>query len=164
MKNIILLKDYIDNLLSNISLLENKLSIIFKLLSQLTDSPVLDYYTCIRIIYGLPNNHYIFIYLHSETELNSSNNHIDLIPIGLITLIIEKKLIHGGKCVGHIEDLVVDKNFSGKGIARTLVNHCVNIAESNNCYKIILDCSESLEPFYNKLEFKKQGICMRKET
>ena len=58
--------------------------------------------------------------------------------------------------------LVVDKNFSGNGIARELVNHCVKIAESNNCYKIILDCSESLEPFYNKLEFKKQGICMRK--
>ena len=146
---IINLKDYINSSLSNPGLLSKITQKIFEILSQLTHSPCLDCNDLIKINNSLPSNNNIYVYVDNEIK-------------GLVTLIIEQKLIHGGKCVGHIEDLVVDKNFSGNGIARELVNHCVKIAESNNCYKIILDCSESLEPFYNKLEFKKQGICMRK--
>lgn len=146
---IINLKNYINSLLSNPCLLSKITHKIFEILSQLTHSPCLDCNDLIKIINSLPSNNNIYVYVDNEIK-------------GLVTLIIEQKLIHGGKCVGHIEDLVVDKNFSGKGIARELVNHCVNIAESNNCYKIILDCKEELEPFYNKLEFKKQGVCMRK--
>ena len=126
---------------------------LFKLLSQLTVSPILKYNEVLSIINNLNHNHYIFIYENFEK-----------VPIGIITLIIEQKLIHGGKCVGHIEDLVVDNNFKGKGIASQLINHCVKIAEENNCYKIILDCKEELIPFYNKNNFKQQGVCMRKET
>lgn len=126
---------------------------LFKLLSQLTVSPILKYNDVLSIVNNLNNNHYIFIYENFEK-----------VPIGIITLFIEQKLIHGGKCVGHIEDLVVDNNYLGKGIASELINYCVNIAEENNCYKIILDCKEELIPFYNKNNFKQQGVCMRKET
>ena len=106
---------------------------LFKLLSQLTVSPILKYNDILSIINNLNDNHYIFIYENFEK-----------VPIGIITLFIEQKLIHGGKCVGHIEDLVVDNNYLGKGIASELINYCVNIAEENNCYKIILDCKEEL--------------------
>lgn len=102
---------------------------------------------------NLNHNHYIFIYKNFKK-----------VPIGIITLFIEPKLIHGGKCVGHIEDLVVYNNYKGNGIASQLINHCVKIAEENNCYKILLDCKEELIPFYNKNNFKQQGVCMRKET
>lgn len=148
---IINLKDYINSFLINPNLLSKISNKIFEILSQLTHSPCLDSNDLIKIINSLPSNNNIYVYVDYEIK-------------GIVTLIIEQKLIHGGKCVAHIEDLVVDKNFSGKGIASELVNYCVNIAESNNCYKIILDCKEELEPFYNKLEFKKQGVCMRKET
>ena len=37
------------------------------------------------------------------------------------TLFIEKKLIHGGSCVGHIEDVVTHKDYRHSGIGRALV-------------------------------------------
>ena len=123
---------------------------LFKLLSQLTTSSILSYDKVLSIINNLNNNHYIFIYKNIEN-----------LPIGIITLIIEQKLIHEGKCVGHIEDLVVDNKYNGKGIASELINHCMEIAKDSNCYKVILDCKEELIPFYNKNNFKQQGICMR---
>lgn len=145
-KDIITLKDYLNlDINKNISVIN-----LFKLLSQLTDSPVLNYDNILSIVNNLNDNHYIYIY-----------KNLDNIPIGIITLIIEQKLIHSGKCVGHIEDLVVDHKYNGKGIASELINYCVQIAKDNNCYKVILDCKEELIPFYNKNNFKKRGICMR---
>jgi glucosamine-phosphate N-acetyltransferase len=146
--NVVNIKDIINKSDTNKSQLMINL---FKLLSQLTDSPILDYDKVLSIVNNLPNNQYIFIYENFEK-----------VPIGIITLIIEQKLIHSGKCVGHIEDLVVDNKYSGKGIAKELINHCVKIATDNDCYKVILDCKEELIPFYNNNYFKQQGVCMRK--
>ena len=148
--NIIMLKERL-NLIEIINEKSKFIINLFKLLSQLTVSPILKYSDVLSIVNNLNDNHYIFIYENFEKQ-----------PIGIITLLIEQKLIHGGKCVGHIEDLVVDNKYKGKGIARELINYCVNIAEENNCYKIILDCKEELIPFYNKNNFKQQGVCMRK--
>lgn len=146
MFTIINLKDIINLFNENNNLINN----LFKLLSQLTYSPILDYNILTNIINNLNDNHNIYIY-------TDNNNNI----IGIITLIIEQKLIHGGKCVGHIEDLVVDNKYLNNGIAKQLINHCIEIARSKNCYKIILDCKEELLTFYNKVNFKQQGICMR---
>lgn len=150
--NIINLKERL-NLMQTIHEKSKLIINLFKLLSQLTVSPELKHSEVLSIVNNLNDNHYIFIYENFEKD-----------PIGIITLLIEQKLIHGGKCVGHIEDLVVDNNYKGRGIASQLINHCTKIAEENNCYKIILDCKEELIPFYNKNNFKKQGVCMRKET
>ena len=141
MNNIIKIHDLIND--------KSKLMIIFDILNQLTDSPLIEYENLIKIINNLNNNHLIFVYL------------LDNIPVALITLFIEQKLIHGGKCVGHIEDLVVDNKYTGKGIASKLINHCLEICKNNNCYKTILDCDEKLLQFYENNEFKQQGICMR---
>lgn len=117
---------------------------IFSLLQQLTDAPNIDIQLYNNIIYDISNNknHSIFVYL--------KNN----IPVGMITLLIEQKLIHHGKCVAHIEDLVVDKNYNRQGIAKELLQHVINIAKNNNCYKIILDCKKDLISFYEKFDFK----------
>lgn len=122
---------------------------IFGILSELTNAPIIPYKNYIKILNNLNENHQIFVYLE------------DNVTVGVITLLIEQKLIHNGKCVGHIEDLVVKKEYNGKRIAKKLINHCMGIAESKNCYKIILDCKEELESFYKKCNYNKQGICMR---
>ena len=149
--NIVSLKQHL-NLCKTIDDKKKFIINLFKLLSQLTTSPILKYDEVLSIVNNLNDNHYIFIYKNLEN-----------IPIGIITIIIEQKLIHSGQCVGHIEDLVVDNKYNGKGIASQLINHCVQIAKENNCYKIILDCKEELIPFYNKNNFKQQGVCMRIE-
>ena len=81
--------------------------------------------------------------------------------VGSTTLLIEQKFIHGGGKVGHIEDVVVSKEFEGKGIGMLLVMSLVTIAKSNNCYKTILDCQDELISFYERIGFKQESNQMR---
>ena len=74
--------------------------------------------------------------------------------IGSTTLLIEPKFIHQGGVVGHIEDVVVDKKFQGKKIGEKIITHVLEIAKNHGCYKTILDCSDSVKPFYEKLGFR----------
>jgi len=101
-----------------------------------------------KIISELPKNHNIYVYIKD-----------DKIVAG-ITLIVEQKLIHNGKCCGHIEDFVVLEEYRSQGIGSLLIDYVINISKQNNCYKCILDCNENLESYYKKKRFIKKGIYM----
>jgi len=81
--------------------------------------------------------------------------------IGATTLLIEQKFIHDGGKVGHIEDVVVRKEYQGKGVGKKIVNALLKYAKKKGCYKIILDCSEDLIPFYENIGFKRHSNSMR---
>ena len=81
--------------------------------------------------------------------------------VGSATLLIEQKFIHEGGKVGHIEDVVVSKEFEGRGIGMKLVVSLLEKAKMMNCYKTILDCKDELIPFYEKIGFKKESNQMR---
>ena len=81
--------------------------------------------------------------------------------IGATTLLIEQKFIHDGGKVGHIEDVVVRKEYQGKGVGKKIVNALLKYAEKKGCYKTILDCSEDLIPFYESMGFKRHSNSMR---
>jgi glucosamine-phosphate N-acetyltransferase len=81
--------------------------------------------------------------------------------IGSTTLFIEQKFIHNGGRVGHIEDVVVSKEYEGRGIGIKLVTSLLEKAEGMNCYKTILDCKEELIPFYERIGFKQESNQMR---
>ena len=81
--------------------------------------------------------------------------------VGSTTLLIEQKFIHEGGKVGHIEDVVVSKEFEGRGIGMKLVVSLLEKAKMINCYKTILDCKEDLIPFYERIGFKKESNQMR---
>jgi len=83
------------------------------------------------------------------------------IIVGCSTIIIEDKIIHEGGKVGHIEDVVVNNDYRGKGIGKLLINHCVGVGKKIGCYKIILDCDKDNNMFYEKCGFKPHGVCMR---
>jgi glucosamine-phosphate N-acetyltransferase len=80
--------------------------------------------------------------------------------IGIATLLIEPKLIHNCSVVGHIEDVVVDKNYRGKGLGKRLIDRLTKDARNAGCYKVILDCSECNVPFYEKCGFTRHGVEM----
>lgn len=82
--------------------------------------------------------------------------------IGSGTLIVEPKLIHGGKPVGHIEDIVVHPQHRGKGIATQILKQLSQYAETKECYKVILDCKEEVAKVYEKAGFEKHGLQMSK--
>lgn len=81
--------------------------------------------------------------------------------IGATTIIIEQKFIHDGGKVGHIEDVVVAKEFQGKGIGQKIVKSMLEYAQEHGCYKTILDCTDELIPFYESVGFKRYSNSMR---
>lgn len=72
----------------------------------------------------------------------------------------ELKFIHQTSSVGHIEDVVVDKNHRGKGLSITLIESLKEEAIQFGCYKLILDCVENLQPVYKKAGFERKDIQM----
>ena len=81
--------------------------------------------------------------------------------VGCITLLIEQKFIHDGGLVGHIEDVVVRKDYEGKGIGMKLVTSMLEYAKRKNCYKTILDCKDDVKQFYERIGFKHESDGMR---
>ena len=81
--------------------------------------------------------------------------------VGCITLLIEQKFIHDGGLVGHIEDVVVRKDYEGKGIGMKLVTFMLEYAKRKNCYKTILDCKDDVKQFYERIGFKHESNGMR---
>jgi len=93
-------------------------------------------------------------------QIKSNPNHIIIVAeingiiVGSTTLLIEQKFIHEGGIVGHIEDVVVKKEFQGKKIGEKIIKYVLELAKKHDCYKTILDCSDEVKPFYEKIGFK----------
>ena len=81
--------------------------------------------------------------------------------VGCITLLIEQKFIHDGGLIGHIEDVVVRKDYEGKGIGMKLVTSMLEYAKRKNCYKTILDCKDDVKQIYERIGFKHESNGMR---
>ena len=100
-------------------------------------------------------------------EIKQNPNHIIYVAIdnkkivGSTTLLIEQKFIHDGGLVGHIEDVVVRKDYEGKGIGIKLVTSLLERAKEKNCYKTILDCKDDVKQFYERIGFKRESNGMR---
>ena len=92
--------------------------------------------------------------------IQSNPNHIIVVAeindriVGSTTLLIEPKFIHKGGFVGHIEDVVVSKEFQGNQIGEKIVKYVLELAKKHNCYKTILNCSDEVKQFYEKIGFK----------
>jgi glucosamine-phosphate N-acetyltransferase len=98
----------------------------------------------------LHQNHQILVIQDNET------NKI----IGSITILVENKLIHDIGKVCHVEDLVIDHAYRGKGLRKILINTCINISKNMGCYKTILNCSPTNILFYEKCNFKQMNAQM----
>jgi len=100
-------------------------------------------------------------------KIKQNPNHIIHVAIdnkkivGSTTLLIEQKFIHNGGLVGHIEDVVVRKDYEGRGIGIKLVMSMLERAKEKNCYKTILDCKDDVKQFYERIGFKHESNGMR---
>jgi len=86
---------------------------------------------------------------------------LDSKVVGTATIFIEQKFIHDGGKVGHIEDVAIRKNYHEKGIGQRIVKALLKYAKKKGCYKTILDCTDDLTPFYEKIGFKRHSNSMR---
>ena len=80
--------------------------------------------------------------------------------VGSGTIIIEPKIIHGGKNVGHIEDVIVKKTYRGFNVSQDILDLLKEEAREKNCYKVILDCAEEIQRVYIKSGFEQKGVQM----
>jgi len=143
------------SLLNEYSSYKEKIIMIYlKLIKQLSDTVVYDYDKFILNLNQI--NNYGIIYV-ACLNLPPSN---DFIIIASGTCFLEPKIIHNFMNVGHIEDVVVDANFRGKGVVHNILNHLKNYAVSNNCYKVILDCHSELVKVYSKSNYTQKGVQM----
>lgn len=100
-------------------------------------------------------------------KINNNPDHIIAVAekdqkiVGAATLLLETKFIHSGGVIGHIEDVVVDKSFQGQKIGEKIIRHLLDIANNRGCYKTILDCTDEVKPFYEKLGFRHNANAMR---
>lgn len=100
-------------------------------------------------------------------KINQNPDHIIVVAdlggkiVGASTLLLETKFIHSGGIVGHIEDVVVDKNYQGKKIGEKIIRHLLDYARKRGCYKTILDCADNVKPFYENIGFKHNANALR---
>jgi len=127
---------------------------LYKTLSNLSESPKISHNLEKEILENVNNqNSYIYVaVMEGEKKI-----------IGTSTILIEQKFIGGGKKVGHIEDIAVQKKYEGKSVGKNLINMCSKRAKEENCYKIILNCNKNLINFYSKNNFYESGIHMRSD-
>lgn len=90
--------------------------------------------------------------------IRDSSYNFEIVSSG--TIIIEPKIIRGGKKVGHIEDIIVAEHMRGQSISQKILEMLKIIAKDNNCYKVILDCENDVKNVYIKNGFEAKGIQM----
>lgn len=78
--------------------------------------------------------------------------------VGFGTFIIEKK-IRGGH-TAHIEDIVVDSAYRGKGFGKKVIQTLIKEANNKGCYKASLACKKHNIEFYKSCGFVENGINM----
>ncbi|CAJ1030412.1 putative Acetyltransferase (GNAT) family/Acetyltransferase (GNAT) domain containing protein [Leishmania utingensis] len=125
---------------------------VLALLSHLTSTPVLSQEELEQV-----HARRVLAGVRTRVAVDSTTQQI----LGTASLIVEPKFTRGGKCVGHVEDVVTHPERRGQGIGRKLLSNLVEIAGASNCYKVILDCTDDMVAYYCKAGFRKCENQMR---
>lgn len=80
--------------------------------------------------------------------------------VGAGTLLVEQKFIRSCGKAGHIEDIVVHDSQRGRKLGLHIIDALKFIGVKLNCYKIILNCSETNIKFYEKCGLKLKDFQM----
>jgi|LSQX01.1.fsa_nt_gb ribosomal protein S18 acetylase RimI-like enzyme len=138
-KNIVIQKAELDNL-NDILVLLHQLS-----RSNLNDNNCFPDYT--KTFNQILDNPDYYLYVAS----------IDGKIVATGTLLIQINLTHNCKPYGHIENVVTDTNYRGRGIGDVLIHQLISKAQQRGCYKVILNCVSKNIHFYNKCGFNQTG-------
>ena len=126
-----------------------------KIISSIIKNPSHDIFVLVSFLNTTVNNYLSDINKNMNKILNT-----DYSVIGMGTIIIEQKLIHSGKQVAHIEDVVINKKYQNQKYGTILMNKLIDICETYDIYKIILDCSEKNMSYYKRFNFEHRSCGM----
>lgn len=77
------------------------------------------------------------------------------------TLLIQPTFMRWGKNAAHVECIVTRKWYEWQGIGKAIMHAIIDYAKTQDCYKIIGDCDESLVGRYEKFGLKNAGVFIR---
>lgn len=83
--------------------------------------------------------------------------------VGTATLQIDEKFIHNCHPSARIENVSTREGHEGKGIASAIIAEIEEEARDMRCYKITLNCTDKVMPFYEKNGYRKANNEMRKD-
>jgi len=83
--------------------------------------------------------------------------------IGIGTVFLLDKLIHGGTKMALIEDVAIHKDYRGYGYGSILINKLEEFSTLEKAYKCVLYCSQDNFKFYQKCGFRGSCNLMRKD-
>lgn len=81
--------------------------------------------------------------------------------VGTCSLIVLDNLGHQGARLAVVESVIVERNHRGQGIGKLMMDHVMELAREEKCYKLMLSSNKKRVPaheFYRKLGFKQHGI------
>lgn len=89
--------------------------------------------------------------------LNDKNHHIIVAEVGgeivsSCVCVIIPNLTHGQRPYAFVENVITDEKHRKQGLATACLNYAKEIAESENCYKIMLLTGSKLESTLNFYE------------
>jgi ribosomal protein S18 acetylase RimI-like enzyme len=85
--------------------------------------------------------------------------------IGFCSLTIKNNLWQSGN-LGHVDELVVDKNYRGNGHGKTLIDSITKIAKDLKCKRIELDSAfhrKEAHRFYESLGYENRAYLFSKQ-
>ncbi|KAI8970591.1 acyl-CoA N-acyltransferase [Trametes punicea] len=125
---------------------------VLSVLSVVTDPGQEAWRAQFEVLRAAPRTYYPIVIIDKPSDR--------IVAVG--TVFIERKFLRGLGCVGHIEDIAVDKSQQGKKLGLRIIQALTAISENSGCYKTILNCSDSNIPFYEKCGFQKKENEMAK--
>ncbi|MEJ2544320.1 MAG: GNAT family N-acetyltransferase [Calditrichaceae bacterium] len=84
--------------------------------------------------------------------------------VGTFELLIMDNLAHMGAPSAIVEDVVVHKDYRGKGIGKQMMYFALNDSKKAGCYKMVLSSNmqrERAHHFYESLGYEKYGFGFR---
>jgi len=116
-----------------------------KLLSQLTGVGQVSRSQFLNTFHKMKNSGDYYVTVIEDTHKNEI--------IGSATLVIEHKFIHECGLRARLEDVVVNDTYRGKQLGKLIVVTVTLLAEHLGCYKMSLECKDSLVKFYTSLGY-----------
>ena len=80
--------------------------------------------------------------------------------IGTGKILIEYKFHNNLSKMGHIEDIVINQKYRGKGYGKKIVKYLIDVGKKEGCYKVILCSNKKNRTFYEKCGMKVKDIEM----
>tara|TARA_Y100000992_G_scaffold162458_1_gene108896 strand:+ start:622 stop:1065 length:444 start_codon:yes stop_codon:yes gene_type:complete len=139
---IVLLRELLEENNDNMPFIESMKDQMVALYQQLSSCPDIPLNLFLHIV----RKELVFVDVNEQNEIR-----------GAFTLLLEQKVLRKGGMVAHIEDVVVSEKYRNQNIGKKLIEHAIMVSREYKCYKVILNCNDGVQGFYEKCGFKSKN-------